>query len=100
MMKLILKFCMKKVKRMIENIDNAIDVGIDIQSQVGIRRLVLDAQQAINEESSFANKKLLSELEDVDFVASTSRFTSYRYALEVSQKVYSQVQNLSLFNYI
>ena len=87
-------------KRMIENIDNAIDVGVDVQSQVGIRRLILDAQRDINAESSSANKKLLSELEDVDFVDATSRFTSYRYALEVSQKVYSQVQDLSLFNYL
>ena len=67
---------------------------------VGARQQELDGTKNAGEDLSLQYQSEISNLTQVDYTDAISKFTQSQQLLEVSRKVYQQVQSLSLFNYL
>lgn len=72
----------------------------DARSVIGTRNNTMDAIKGNNEDLQLYLKTNVSELEDLDYAEATGRFMLQQTALTASQQTFSQVAQLSLFNYI
>ena len=81
-------------------IDNAL-TQVDLnQSTVGGRLNELSALDNSSAQIKITLQAQLASVTDVDFTAAVSTLTQAQTALTAAQKSFSQVANLSLFNYI
>ena len=84
----------------LDDIDRAMD-GIDtVRGSVGTRLQVLDSSREENAGIGLELDRTRGEIEDVDIADAVTRLESRAFALEVLQKSWSRVENLSLFNYL
>lgn len=88
------------VNRFLSDVDLAMDNVNQIRAQVGSRLNALDSQEALNEDFVIELKSTISELEDLDYAEAITRLSQQRLALEAAQQSYSQIQGLSLFNFL
>ena len=72
----------------------------DARSTIGTRENGMDTHKANNEDLQLYLKENVSNLEDLDYAEATSRFVLQQTALTASQQTFSQISQLSLFNYI
>lgn len=72
----------------------------DARSTIGTRENGMDTHKANNEDLQLFLKENVSNLEDLDYAEATSRFVLQQTALTASQQTFSQISQLSLFNYI
>jgi flagellar hook-associated protein 3 FlgL len=72
----------------------------DARSVIGTRENGMDTHKANNEDLQLYLKENVSNLEDLDYAEATSRFVLQQTALTASQQTFSQISQLSLFNYI
>ncbi len=84
----------------LDDIDASLEKIITTQSSVGVRLKVLDSQQAFNEDFSLNMKTVLSSTEDLDYAEAITRLNAQTLSLQVAQQAFSQVKQLSLFNYL
>lgn len=70
------------------------------RSAIGARLNAIDSQVEANEEVVFQSKKLLSDIQDLDYTEAISRLNLQQVALEAAQQSYVRVQGLSLFNFL
>lgn len=84
----------------LNNIDQALDNFLRIRSNIGSRLNNLDSQSEVNENFLLRMKEASSEIQDLDFAEAISRLSSQSTALEAAQKVFIEVQGLSLFDYL
>ena len=81
-------------------LDNAFNVVKLTRADVGARLNTIDSQREASADYELASKKVLSQLEDLDLQKAISDFQLEKTTLEVSQKMFSMVQDLNLFKYM
>jgi flagellar hook-associated protein 3 FlgL len=70
------------------------------RTNLGSRLKELDASTNIVETSKLYQDKHLSELQDLDYTSAISDLTKYKVALEAAQLSYTQISELSVFNFM
>lgn len=89
-----------EVNRTLIGMDNAMGRILDVRADVGARLNAMDGQQEINESQQLQIRETLSEVEDLDYAKAVSDLNLRLTGLEASQKAYTRVQGISLFNHI
>ncbi len=82
------------------SLDSALDNVLGTRALVGSRLNVIDDALSNNDNLKLQNRKLLSELEDLDYADAVSRLSLQSFILEATQRTFTQISNLSLFNFI
>jgi len=80
-----------------QQVDNAMSNVTEIRTSVGARLLTVENQKESNLDFNLASKKTLSNLEDLDMASAISEFSMQSSILEITQKTFVQMQNMSLF---
>jgi flagellar hook-associated protein 3 FlgL len=88
------------INQSLVSIDEAIDNILTVRANTGTRLRALDNQQEINSSHLLHLKQIQSEIKDLDYTEAVTRLNLRLTGLEASQKAYSKVQNLSMFDYI
>ena len=84
----------------LNNIDQALDNFLRVRSNIGSRLNNLDSQSEVNENFLLRMRSAASEVQDLDFAEAISRLSAQSTSLEAAQKVFVEVQRLSLFNFL
>ncbi|MEH6564879.1 MAG: flagellar hook-associated protein FlgL [Halopseudomonas sp.] len=84
----------------LDNLDNAMNSVLQVQTTIGARMNVIDSTQVQNDELSLINTTVTSELEDLDYAEALSRLSLQTVVLEAAQQSFVKVSGLSLFNLI
>ena len=84
----------------LNNIDQALDNFLRVRSNIGSRLNNLDSQSEVNENFLLRMRSAASEVQDLDFAEAISRLSAQATSLEAAQKVFVEVQRLSLFNFL
>ena len=82
----------------LENLDNAMNKVLGVQTTIGARMNVIESTLTENEEVSLINTSVTSELQDLDYAEALSRLSLQSVVLEASQQSFVRVSGLSLFN--
>ncbi|MAQ52244.1 MAG: flagellar hook-associated protein 3 [Pseudomonadales bacterium] len=82
----------------LENLDNAMNKVLSVQTTIGARMNVIESTLTENEEVSLINTSVTSELQDLDYAEALSRLILQSVVLEASQQSFVRVSGLSLFN--
>ncbi len=88
------------INQSLVSLDQALNNILKIRSNTGSRLRALDNQHEINSSHLLHLKKVQSEIKDLDYTEAVTRLNLRLTGLEASQKAYSKVQNLSMFDYI
>ncbi|MFO7604007.1 MAG: flagellar hook-associated protein FlgL [Gammaproteobacteria bacterium] len=89
-----------EMNRVITNLDQGLGRLLETRSNVGARLNALDSQEKINEAYKHQIKEILSNVEDLDYGEAVSRLNLRLTGLEASQKAFTRVQGISLFNFL
>lgn len=81
-------------------IDNALNQVLSVRASVGARLSEVDTLQTMNDALSLQYTTELSQLRDLDYNKAITDLTSQTTALTAAQKAYSQISNLSMFQYM
>ncbi|MFO7858008.1 MAG: flagellar hook-associated protein FlgL [Ectothiorhodospiraceae bacterium] len=84
----------------LENLDAAIDSFSETRAETGARLNALESESETNEAAKVDLETELSRVEDLDFAEAISRLNQQQAGLQAAQQSFSQVQNLSLFQFI
>jgi len=84
----------------LKQLDSAQSYISSQQAQAGINLNLIDRQTSNQADTRLYMEKGKSSIEDLDFASAVSQFEQSKVALQAAQKTYTQVQKLSLFNYI
>ena len=88
------------MNRVITNLDQGLGRVLEVRANVGARLNALDSQARINEAYNHQIKEILSNVEDLDYGEAVSRLNLKLTGLEASQKAFTRVQGISMFNYL
>jgi len=69
-------------------------------AQVGSEMASVETQQEVNEETVLQLRTILSNIEDLDYSEAVTQMQKDMLALQATQSSFSQISNLTLFNYI
>jgi len=86
--------------RSLQQIDQASDHFIGVRGQVGARLSSLDTADSSREDVSIDVASALSDLQDLDYAEALARMNQQMVGLQAAQLSYSQISQLSLFNYL
>ncbi len=89
-----------EVNRALVGLDHALGNILEVRATVGARLNALDGQQGINESYKLQIKKTLSNVGDLDYSKAVSDLNLKLTGLKASQKAFTRVQGISLFNYL
>ncbi|VAW97466.1 hypothetical protein MNBD_GAMMA23-935 [hydrothermal vent metagenome] len=89
-----------EINRTILGIDNSLGRVLEIRSNTGARLKALDAQESINIDYNLQIKEILSGIEDLDYAKAVSELNLKLTGLQASQKAFTRVQGISMFDYI
>lgn len=84
----------------LNDIDQALDNFLRIRSNIGSRLNNLDSQSEVNENFLLRMKDAASQVQDLDYAEAISRLSAQSSSLEAAQKVFIEVQGLSLFDFL
>ncbi|MFV8836110.1 flagellar hook-associated protein FlgL [Aquisalimonas sp.] len=84
----------------LENMDSALGSLNQTRAETGARLNALESELRANEAARLDLETELSRVEDLNYAEAISRFQQQQAGLQAAQQSYSQIQNLSLFNYI
>ncbi|MBI3560091.1 MAG: flagellar hook-associated protein FlgL [Gammaproteobacteria bacterium] len=84
----------------LNGLDRAMGRVLDIRANLGARLNAMDSQEGINDALRIQMKEILSEVQDLDYGEAVSRLNLKLTGLEASQKAFTRVQGISLFNYL
>ena len=84
----------------LNDIDQALDNFLRIRSNIGSRLNNLDSQAEVNENFLLRMKDAASQVQDLDYAEAISRLSAQSSSLEAAQKVFIEVQGLSLFDFL
>ncbi len=84
----------------LQDLDVALDNVLTRRAAVGSRLQEVDALQQIGEDTAIQYQQSLSRLQDLDFAQAISDMTRQQALLEASQKSFTRISGLSLFNII
>ncbi|SMF95806.1 flagellar hook-associated protein 3 FlgL [Methylomagnum ishizawai] len=82
------------------DIDTGLERVLDIRASVGARLNALDEQDSLQSKFIIDTQANLSKVQDLDYAEAISRFSQQQTVLQASMTAFSQVQKLSLFNYL
>ncbi|MES2319298.1 MAG: flagellar hook-associated protein FlgL [Pseudomonadota bacterium] len=82
------------------NMASALDNVLSEQASAGAKLKELDELDSTGEDLNIQYADTLSKLQDLDLVATISKFTQQQFTLEAAQKSFKSLSGLSLFNYI
>ncbi|MDO9238410.1 MAG: flagellin, partial [Methylicorpusculum sp.] len=82
------------------DLDSALDSFLQARTSVGARLRALDDQESQNDKFIIDTRSTLSATQDLDYAEAISRFNLQQMSLQAAQQAFSQVQRLSLFNYL
>ena len=83
-----------------DNLKNALDTVLTVQSDVGSRLNELDSLDSTGSDLNIQYASTLSDLTGLDLVAAYSTFSQQQLTLTAAQKSFTTMSGLSLFNYI
>lgn len=89
-----------EINRVLSAMDSALGRSLDVRATIGARLRALDNQQDINSSLKIQVKKILSGVEDLDYSKAVSDLNLKLTGLKASQKAFTRVQDISLFNYL
>ncbi len=89
-----------EVNRTLVGLDTAMGNIFEIRSNVGARLNALDGQEDINQAYRIQIKSILSDVQDLDYAEAVSDLNLKLTGLEASQKAFTRIQGLSMFNYM
>jgi flagellar hook-associated protein 3 FlgL len=84
----------------LNGIDQSLQNVLNVRASVGSRLSELDALSNTESDLGVQYKKILSQLQDVDYNKAVSDLSQQQTILEAAQKSFLQVMNLSIFNYM
>ena len=88
------------INRSLADLTQALDNILRVRGNIGARLNSLDAQETINDAYRIQIREILSNVEDLDFAEAVSRLNLELTGLEASQKAFTRVQDISLFNFL
>jgi len=86
--------------RFISDAQLALENMVSTRAAVGGRLNSIDEQMELNADIELSLESHRSDEQDLDYTEAITRFQSQQIALQAAQKAYTQVQGLSLFDYI
>lgn len=84
----------------VSQFDDAIDNLSLVRAEIGGRQNRIENQYDAGESFKIALEERRQNLEDTDIVEEITNLTKFQNALQVSQQVFTRVQDMSLFNYL
>jgi flagellar hook-associated protein 3 FlgL len=88
------------LERSLQQIDQTSDHFLSVRAQVGSRLSALDTADASREDLNIDIEIALSDLRDLDYAEAMARMHQQLVGLQAAQMSYSQISQLSLFNYL
>jgi len=89
-----------EVNRVLSAMDVALGRTLAVRANVGARLNALDNQESINDALKIQVKEILSGVQDLDYSKAVSDLNLKLTSLQASQKAFTRVQDISLFNYL
>lgn len=89
-----------EMNRVITNLDQGLGRVLEMRANVGARLNAMDSQEKINEAYKHQITEILSGIEDLDYGEAVSKLNLKLTGLEASQKAFTRVQGISLFNFL
>lgn len=84
----------------LSQLNNSLEHVTSQRAESGIRLQLIDRQKNNHLDAELYLNSSRSDLEDLDFSKAISEFEQSKMALQAAQQTFSQVQQLTLFNYI
>ena len=88
------------MNRSLVDLSQSLNNFLEVRAGIGGRLNTLDSQENINEAYKLQVREILSGVEDLDFAEAVSRLNLEMTGLEASQKAFTRVQDISLFNFL
>ena len=88
------------INRSLSDLTQSLDNILLTHGKIGARLNALDSQEIINDSYRLQIREVLSNIEDLDFAEAVSRLNLELTGLEASQKAFTRVQDISLFNFL
>lgn len=82
------------------NLDNALDAVLTARASLGLRLNEIDALQTAGDDLGIQYRQTLASLQEVDYNKAISDLAQQQLYLTAAQKSFSQVMQLSMFNYM
>jgi len=84
----------------LQQLDQAMDHISVIRAQVGARLNTLESTEAARLDANNSIAKSLSDLRDVDYATTVTKYNQQQVVLQAAQQSYAKIAQLSLFNYL
>jgi flagellar hook-associated protein 3 FlgL len=84
----------------LQQMDQAFDHFTSVRSEVGARLSTLESADSARESLDIDVASSLSELRDLDYAEAITKMNQRLVGLQAAQMSYSQISQLSLFNYL
>jgi flagellar hook-associated protein 3 FlgL len=84
----------------LNDIDRALENILGVRASVGARLNAVESQQAAYESLQLTVEGQLSDVQDLDYAEAVSRLNRQMLALQAAQQTYTNVQGLSLFDFL
>ena len=88
------------INRSLTDLNQTLDNILEVRGNIGARLNALDSQETINDAYRIQIREILSNVEDLDFAEAVSRLNLELTGLEASQKAFTRIQDISLFNFL
>ena len=88
------------VNRNLVAMDVALNKTLEVRANIGARLNAIDSQEDINEALTVQIKGILSNTEDLDYGKAVSELNLKLTGLEASQKAFTRVQDITMFDYL
>lgn len=90
----------KVVAQVLNNLGNAVTQVSAVQGEVGARLNTLESAKDLNIETNLTNKKVLSDIEDLDYAEASIKLAMESAVLSAAQQSFAKVSQLTLFSYL
>lgn len=84
----------------LQNLDNAMDQVMGVQTSLGARLNVIDSTRQENDEASLINTQVQTDLESLDYAEALSRLSMQSIVLEAAQQSFVKISSMNLFNFL
>jgi flagellar hook-associated protein 3 FlgL len=88
------------LNNVLNNLDNSISTIASVQGDVGARLNTLDASKDLNLDIEVYSKKVLSDIESLDYAEASTRLSIQSLVLSATQQSFVKISQLSLFSYL
>jgi len=82
----------------IKNLGNGLTSVVDAQTKIGARLNTLESTRNLHLDTQLASKKVMSDLQSLDYTEATTRLAQQSLILQAAQQSFIRVSQLSLFD--